>query len=430
MFSRIRRQLTILYTGLTALALGGFALLFYFGFAHLLMHEQERELEAYAVRELREVREVLKHRDRTRNETNREKNREFNVETAYVMFAVTSKGTIITPGNQEAALNLPSALLDNSTKAKRPMIYSIPGETESSRRFLWLRASIQEDGRERGVLFVGRDLSMYEHFLIFLSQALWGSTLVFLLVSGIVGYLAAGRAIAPIRRSFEAQRQFASDASHELRTPLSVIQASLDVVEKEDGKNLSGLSRQIVEDMKDEIRRMSRLVGNLLALARADVGELKLNVESFDVNPVVETVFRGMLPIAEAKGVNLARCCPANLALHADKDRITQLLMILVDNGIKFTPAGGQVTLTVERNSEGALCMEVTDTGIGLEPEERERIFERFYRVDKARSREEGGTGLGLSIASWIVSAHGGKIEVQGRPDGGSAFRVFLPSRL
>ena len=88
------------------------------------------------------------------------------------------------------------------------------------------------------------------------------------------------------------------------------------------------------------------------------------------------------------------------------------------------------MTLTVERNSEGALCMEVTDTGIGLEPEERERIFERFYRVDKARSREEGGTGLGLSIASWIVSAHGGKIEVQGRPDGGSAFRVFLPSRL
>ena len=231
----------------------------------------------------------------------------------------------------------------------------------------------------------------------------------------------------PIRRSFDAQRRFAADASHELRTPLSVIQASLDVVEKEDGERLSPLSRQIFDDLKDEIRRMSRLTGNLLTLARADAGGLELNLERFGVSAAAEQVFRAMRPLAQAKGVTLERFVQNDVWLQADRDRITQLMMILVDNGIKFTPTGGRVTLRVQREKKGVVLLEVADTGVGLSSEDRQRVFERFYRVDKARSREEGGAGLGLSIASWIIEAHSGKIEVQAGNDGGSVFRVQLP---
>jgi signal transduction histidine kinase len=301
-----------------------------------------------------------------------------------------------------------------------------PG-TEQAARFLWVYMPLQEDGRFRGSLIVGRDLSAHKAFLIQLSRRLGGSTLLFLLVSGLIGHFAAGRALVPIRQSLELQRRFAADASHELRTPLSVIQASLDVVEREDGAKLSPLSRQILDDLKDEVRRMSRLTGNLWHLARSDAGGLALNRERFGTDEVVEHVFRTMRPLAQTRGVGLELSGHQNLFLNADKDRIIQLLMILVENGIKFTPAGGRVTMKVELDNKGAVLLEVADTGVGLSPEGRRRVFERFYRVDKSRSREEGGSGLGLSIAAWIVAAHGGRIETWPGISGGSVFCVALP---
>ena len=427
MFSRTRRQLTLLYTVLTALALGGFALLFYFGFAQLLMHEQEQELEVYAARMSREVREVLKHASRPRGDGEREKASDFPLEASYVLFTVTPNGRVIVPPNQDTALHPPPEVLAESAVGRRPTVYKMNQGTERESRFLWLVVPFQEDGRYRGSLIMGRDLALHEHFLLQMSRTLGGSVAFFLLLSGLIGYFAAGRALVPIRRSFDAQRRFAADASHELRTPLSVIQASLDVVEKEDGERLSPLSRQIFDDLKDEIRRMARLTGNLLTLARADAGGLELNLERFGVSAAAEQVFRAMRPLAQAKGVTLERFVQNDVWLQADRDRITQLMMILVDNGIKFTPTGGRVTLRVQREKKGVVLLEVADTGVGLSSEDRQRVFERFYRVDKARSREEGGAGLGLSIAAWIIEAHSGKIEVQAGNDGGSVFRVQLP---
>ncbi len=427
MFSRIRRQLTILYTVLTALALGGFALLFYFGFTHLLMNEQEHEIEAYAVRASREVREMLKHGARSRDKGEREKQADFPVETAYVLFAVRSDGTIITPPNQDPAVRPPTTVLGDAKAEKKPTVYTMDRGIEAQTRFLWMVMTIQDDGRYRGSLIVGKDLSAFDHFLLQLSRTLWGSIAAFLLVAGLIGYVAAGRAMAPIRRSFETQRRFAADASHELRTPISVIQASLDVVEKEDGERLSPLSRQIFDDLKDEVRRMSRLTSSLLTLARADTGTMELNREQFGVEAVAQHVFRAMLPLAQGRGLKLELSLCREVELYADKDRITQLLMILMDNGIKFTPTGGQVTLLIDREKNGAALLEVSDTGIGVSPEDRQHIFERFYRADKARSREEGGAGLGLSIAAWIVNAHGGTIEVRPGAGGGTVFRVLLP---
>ena len=428
MFRRTRRQLTILYTVLTALALGGFALIFYFGFEHLLMHEQERELEAYMLRESRIVRDILKHESRNRGDGDRDKQKQFRAEEAYVVFAVTPGGAILVPDNQVEGLQPPPALLNSKYETQQPEIHWLDQGTVAPERYLWRTLAIQEEGKSRGRLIIGRSLSLYDHFLFLLALALGASSFVFLVVSGIVGYFAAGWAISPIRRSFDAQRRFAADASHELRTPLSVIQASLDVLEKEEGEGFSPLSRQIFDDLKDEVRRMTRLTGDLLTLARSDSDGLNLGRESFEGVELAKGVVRNMRSLAELRGVTLAISTPPSCILYADQDRIAQLMMILLDNAIKFTPSGGQAMLTLGCQND-TVVLEVADTGIGLSREDRQLVFERFFRVDKARSRENGGAGLGLSIAAWIVKAHGGSIEALENTNGDSVFRVVLPQR-
>ncbi len=428
MFSRIRNRLALLYTILTALALGSFALIFYFGLSTLLMNEQERDLKLFSARISHDAAELLKNNDRKRSEGGREKKARGFLDSSYAFFVVTSRGDIVGADGQDPALRPPLEFMSAMPPENGMLINTTDMGDGGRLRFLWTSLQLREDERSRGLLIVGKDLSAYDHFLSRLAQTLWGSLAGFLLLAGAVGHFAAGRALVPIRRSFEAQRQFVADASHELRTPLSVIQASLDVVEKEERERMSSLSRQILDDLKDEVRRMARLTTNLLTLARADAGGLELNREHFDAAEAAEHVFRTMQPLAEARGVILELSGERNLFIQADKDRIVQLLMILADNGIKFTPSGGRVTIRVDQERPNSILLEVADTGMGLSPEDRQRVFERFYRVDKARSREEGGAGLGLSIAVWIVDAHGGTIEVQAAGGGGSLFRVVLPT--
>ena len=427
MFSRIRNRLAFLYTILTALALGSFALIFYFGLSTLLMNEQERDLKLFSARISHDAAELLKNNDRKRSEGGREKKDRGFLDSSYAFFVVTTRGEVLGADGQDPVLRPPLEFMTAIPPENGMLVNAAELGDGGRTRFLWTTLQLREDEHSRGMLIVGKDLSAYDHFLVRLAQTLWGSLAGFLLLAGAVGHFAAGRALVPIRRSFEAQRQFVADASHELRTPLSVIQASLDVVEKEERERMSSLSRQIFDDLKDEVRRMVRLTSNLLTLARADAGRLELNRERVDAGEAAEHVFRTMRVLAEARGVGLELLAKQKIFLQADRDRIIQLLMILVDNGIKFTPPGGKVKIRVDQARPNSVLLEVADTGVGLSPEDRQRVFERFYRVDKARSREEGGAGLGLSIAAWIVDAHGGTIEVQAAGDGGSQLRVVLP---
>ena len=155
---------------------------------------------------------------------------------------------------------------------------------------------------------------------------------------------------------------------------------------------------------------------------------LNLGRESFEGVELAKGVVRNMRSLAELRGVTLAISTPPSCILYADQDRIAQLMMILLDNAIKFTPSGGQAMLTLGCQND-TVVLEVADTGIGLSREDRQLVFERFFRVDKARSRENGGAGLGLSIAAWIVKAHGGSIEALENTNGDSVFRVVLPQR-
>ncbi|MFN8526874.1 MAG: heavy metal sensor histidine kinase [Chloroflexota bacterium] len=227
-----------------------------------------------------------------------------------------------------------------------------------------------------------------------------------------------------LEAAFQRQRQFTADASHELRTPLALLISRADVA-LEHPRDLEAY-RAALEAIRGDTRRMSQLLNDLLTLARADSGQVALHREPLDLSDLATAVVLSMSGLAATRRVRLAVEAVPGVVVDADQTRLTQLLLNLVDNGLKFTPPGGTVTVSVRRQNECAR-LEVMDTGVGIGNEHLHRIFERFYRVDPARSRADGGTGLGLSICRWIVEAHGGTISVVSTPSHGATFSVRLP---
>jgi heavy metal sensor kinase len=229
--------------------------------------------------------------------------------------------------------------------------------------------------------------------------------------------------------AFRRQQQFTADASHELRTPLAILSSQIDVAL--DRPRRAEEYRATLESAREDVGRMNRLVTDLLTLARADAGVHGLQYERLDLGALATEVVAAMSPMASAAGVRLRAGQGdgqegQDVGVAGDQTRLMQLLVNLVDNAIKYTPAGGEVTVSVSRDG-GRAEVRVADTGAGIAPEHLPRLFERFYRVDKARSRAQGGTGLGLAICRWIAQAHGGEISVESAVGRGSTFVVRLP---
>jgi signal transduction histidine kinase len=289
---------------------------------------------------------------------------------------------------------------------------------------------IYDNQRLVGTVYFGKDVTAYYKVLQQSTIVLAGISLVFLLIATVAAHILAGRAMIPLKRSFARQREFVADASHELRTPLSVLLASTEAIERDDENTMSSFSQQVLQDMKDELRKMTAIVSDLLTLARADAGAVELFKEQFDFSPEVERIIRMHEPAAKEKDIQLRLRENRTAAVFADRERLNQLLTILVDNAIKYTPNGGTVIIAItvaESEAHPILTMSVSDTGIGIAAEHQQRIFERFYRIDQIRSRDAVGSGLGLAIAGWIVEAHGGKIAVSSEPGKGSTFSVTIP---
>jgi two-component system OmpR family sensor kinase len=221
-----------------------------------------------------------------------------------------------------------------------------------------------------------------------------------------------------LERLFRGQQRFIADISHELRNPLTTIRGNVDLMRRMNCVDLPSLDAIQVES-----ERMTRMVSDLLLLAQADAG-LPIRRERVELDTLMLQVYRQVRPLAE--GIELVIGAEDQATILGDPDRIKQLLLNLVDNAIKYTPKGGKVTLGLQR-VEGWAQLSVADTGLGIPVQDLSHIFERFYRVDKARSRAAGGTGLGLSIVEWIVQAHDGKIDVQSEMGKGTTFIVWLP---
>jgi heavy metal sensor kinase len=232
--------------------------------------------------------------------------------------------------------------------------------------------------------------------------------------------------IARLERSFAEVRRFTADASHELRTPLAAIRTETEVAL---ARPLSDEeTRQLLASVLEECGRLTRLTEQLLALAREDAGTAPPPApEALDVASLVRDVAETMRPLAEARGLRLTDETDGPVYARAEPARLRQVFYNLLDNAIKYTPAGGAVTVRADRRGAEAVAV-VADTGEGIPPEHLPRVFDRFYRVDKARSREQGGTGLGLSIAQSIVAAHGGRIELDSTPGRGTTCTVRLPA--
>ncbi|HEY4886270.1 MAG TPA: ATP-binding protein [Myxococcales bacterium] len=226
------------------------------------------------------------------------------------------------------------------------------------------------------------------------------------------------------KRMESVRRDFISNASHELRTPVAAISGAVETL-LGGGVKLDGDARGFVEMIARHADRLARLTRDLLDLSRLEAGQYRPETGPIDVGPFCEAALDLVRARAAEKQIVLGYDGPASLRMVADRRALEQVLVNLLDNAVKFTPQGGHVTVLADGAGEFAV-LSVIDSGPGIEPRHRERIFERFYRADGGRSREAGGTGLGLAIVKHLVQAQGGQVGVEsGR--GGSRFWVRLP---
>lgn len=227
-----------------------------------------------------------------------------------------------------------------------------------------------------------------------------------------------------LEKALNRQRQFTADASHELRTPLAVIQAESSLAL--DKERTQEEYRKSLELVTQEVKYMTTVINKLLLLARIDAGEEPISFQEVNMKDLLTELAADLEILTRDKGLQLNLGEMENLSVNGDRVKLRQLFLNILENAIRYTPSGGTISGSLLRKNNTAVAT-IADTGIGISPEHLPFIFERFYRVDKARSRAEGGAGLGLAIARNIAKVHGGEIEVESEVSKGSAFHIILP---
>lgn len=290
-----------------------------------------------------------------------------------------------------------------------------------------------EDGRDWGYLQVGRSLKDFDDYLRMVGLILLlGVPLAVILIAGIAWWL-AGLAMQPVYQSYQQIQQFTGDAAHELRTPLAAIRATIESVlmlptlkEEE--------ARETLQKIERQNQRLSDLVADLLMLSPMDWqlslnSQQQLKQEPVCLQDLVSDVAEELASLALASEITLRAEIRVRdpLEVIGNAEELYRLVSNLVINGIQYTSPGGVVMLRLERDAHYAL-IHVEDNGVGISPEEKSQLFDRFYRVNKARSKNQGGFGLGLSIAGAIAQVHQGAIAVQSQLGQGSTFTIRLPA--
>ena len=459
MFESVRLRLTLWYAGVLALSLIAFAFVIYYAAGKIFHERQDESLRSTAQ----------------------------TVVSAYVeefaeAHSLTAAGQIVL-----AEITFPNRYVQLIDNGGQPLAasanlagrtVSIPAATlaeSRARGFSYatvngLRVAVAPLSADQafGYAAVAEPLSVIEDGLTELRRDLFaGVPLVLLLASG-GGYFLARKSLAPIasmnsqtqrisaenlsarldvtntrdelghlattindllarlQSSFKAQQRFIADASHELRTPLAVLRGETEVAL---GKTRTMEEyQQSLALIQDEAESLSRIVEDLFILARQPIStRAALHTERVSLNDAVKDCARAAQVLAIRKGVRLKleNDLPP-LALNGDGELIKRMILNLLDNAVKYTPAGGEISLALARENGNAEIV-VRDTGMGIPETDQSRVFDRFFRVDKARARAMGGAGLGLSIAQWIVEAHGGEISLASTPGQGSTFTVVLP---
>lgn len=286
--------------------------------------------------------------------------------------------------------------------------------------YLIYTRTVRSHGRTAGVVETGISKAQYEDALTSLITVLVVVGVVGLLGIGTIGLFIVRRALVPVRLSLRRQRDFVADAAHELRTPIAIIQtaAELGLASDDPSEQQAALGQAL-----NESAHLTRLIGDLSLLARADSGALSLEREPLDLAQLTAGTVGDILPVAEHRRITLdLHTQPVIVA--GDDTRLRQLLLILLDNAMRYAGDGGRIEIAVTRRGDRAE-LSVSDSGPGIPPDDLPHVFDRFYR--SSRSRPSEGSGLGLSIAQQIAHAHGGTISASNGPTGGAVFRVILP---
>src|SRR3990172_3675394 len=321
--------------------------------------------------------------------------------------------TLLSSSNVDPQGLAPTSTLEEALQAGTAFASTESSEGESLRVYVLSAQTL--DGA--GVLAqIGRSTEPEHSAMSQLQMVLlvvFGGSIV---PAAFAGFLLSGRALRPIKTAMDSQRAFIADASHELRTPVAVVRTNAELLQRHmqlpegDASDVDAIA---LGDILSESERLGKMVDQMLTLAQADAGESAVSITEVILNELAEDAARSMKALAEARGISLALSTDGAVVVLGDRAPLRELLVVLLDNALKYTDAGGRVDLEVKCTQKRAMIA-VSDTGCGIPAEALPHIFERFYRVDRARSRESGGTGLGLAIARHIVDAHGGtKVRIE-----------------
>jgi heavy metal sensor kinase len=464
--SSVRARLTLWYVGVLAAVLVAFSAGVYGLLARTLYDRIEAEL-----RSVQQVAITSLENDAEEGQTARGAAES----TALELFNPPQRVTIYDASGQLLADNgledapprpAPDALGDEQDVA----VYSAPEEPGDDDMILVAvrAATISAEGR-RYVIVASHPLEAIEDELEALGQVFLYVIPGALLLAGVGGWFLAKRSLAPavamseqarrigaedltrrlpianerdelgrlatnfnelldrLHAAFQLQRQFMADASHELRTPVSVVGTTVEVMLEKDGRSEVEL-RDALEVIGEQNQRLARTVHDMFLLARADAGHYPLQETRFYLDETIEEAGRTARLLGAKRGVGVETETPGDAPLHGDEDLVRQMVTNLAENAVKHTPAGGSVRVSLAREGD-AYVVTVSDTGTGIPLEAQPHVFERFYRVDRARARAggSGGAGLGLPIARWIAEAHGGRLVLARSDDSGSTFRATLP---
>jgi signal transduction histidine kinase len=427
MFQKTRIRLVTLNVIVVFLLLNGLGSAVYFTMKYRLYSQVDRELTKVAQRLTTDPLPRLQRPNEDPFPYNRSERKKYNeLDRRYALIVWDGLGQVIGTafGERLEPEDLPK--FRNAGKPDGVETMSINGEVYRVQTVTLPKKVVVGDRIQLAMQYqVVYNLAPEQNMLSSLLYVVAIGDAVSIVIAVVAGLFLARRALVPIQVSWEKQQQFIADASHELRTPLAAILVNLERLFRYPDHTIEQESEKIMIGMQ-EARRLSKLVSDLLTLARSDSNELQIMNQKLRLDELVLKCTQVFSQLAIVKEVSLETDIEQPLEIIGDEERLHQLLVILLDNALKYTNEGGKIYVSCKREGQRVAVM-IKDTGIGIPKEDIPFLFDRFFRVDKMRSRQTEGTGLGLSIAKWIVDAHHGKIQVNSEEGVGTSFLLNLP---